>query len=243
MTALATEHVSKNFLGVQALKELSIEFGEGQCTGLIGPNGSGKSTLLNIASGLVSLSGGAVVLSDRHFEKIKPYRILKYGMTRTFQDGRLIAQMSTLDNLLLAMAERKPFRALFQFHKREDHERAEAMLRRVNLWDKKDNLAGGLSYGQRKLLEITRAMATGADIYLLDEPFSGLFPEAIEIIAGLIEDMNKKGKTIVLIEHSMDLIARLCDHVIALDAGKLLAQGPPHEVLHNEEVLEAYLGK
>ncbi|MCC7305136.1 MAG: ATP-binding cassette domain-containing protein [Alphaproteobacteria bacterium] len=199
MTALATEHLSKNFLGVQALKELSVEFGEGQCTGLIGPNGSGKSTLLHVASGLLPVSGGAVVLSNRRLRRVKPYRILKYGMSRTFQDGRLIGQMSVLDNLLLAMAERNPFRALFQFREKDDLERAETMLRRVGLWEKKDALAGGLSYGQRKLLEITRAMATGADIYLLDEPFSGLFPEAIEIIAGLIEDMKKKGKTIILI--------------------------------------------
>ncbi|MBP7720994.1 MAG: ABC transporter ATP-binding protein [Alphaproteobacteria bacterium] len=243
MSALATERLCKNFLGVQALRELSIEFAEGQCTGLIGPNGSGKSTLLHVASGLVPISDGAIILSKQRLDCIKPHQILKYGMSRTFQDGRLIGQMSVLDNLLLAMAERKPFRALFQFRKNEDLARAEEMLRRVSLWDKKDVLANGLSYGQRKLLEITRAMATGADTYLLDEPFSGLFPEAIEIIVGLIEDMKKKGKTIVLIEHSMDLITRLCDHVIVMDAGKLLAQGKPQEVLHNTDVLEAYLGK
>lgn len=243
MTALATERLSKNFLGVQALKELSVEFKDGRCTGLIGPNGSGKSTLMNVASGLLPISDGVVVISERRLNQVKPYRILKYGMSRTFQDGRLIGQMSVLDNLLLAMTERKPFRALFQFRRNDDLARAEEMLRRVGLWEKKDVLANGLSYGQRKLLEITRAMATGADIYLLDEPFSGLFPEAIEIIAGLIEDMKKKGKTVILIEHSMDLITRLCDHVIVMDAGKLLAQGPPAEVLHNADVLEAYLGK
>lgn len=243
MTVLATEHLSKNFLGVQAIKELSVEFEEGQCTGLIGPNGSGKSTLLQVACGLVPMSGGAVILSGRRLKKIKPYRTLKYGMARTFQDGRLIGQMSTLDNLLIAMAERRPWKGLFEFRNEAHLARAEDMLKRVNLWDKKDALAGGLSYGQRKLLEISRAMATGADIFLLDEPFSGLFPEAIETISGLIEDMKKKRKTIVLIEHSMDLIGRLCDHVIVLDAGKLLAQGPPGEVLHNADVLEAYLGK
>ncbi len=243
MTVLATEHLSKNFLGVQALREVSLEFSEGQCTGLIGPNGSGKSTLMHVVSGLLPISGGAVVLSDRRLNRVKPYRILKYGMTRTFQDGRLITQISVLDNLLLAMAERRPFFALFEFRKSEHLARAEEMLKRVNLWDKKDVLAGSLSYGQKKLLEITRAMASGADTFLLDEPFSGLFPEAIETIASLIEDMKKKGKTVILIEHSMSLISRLCDHLIVMDAGKLLAQGPPDEVLQNPDVLEAYLGK
>lgn len=243
MTLLAFEHLSKNFLGVQALKEVSLEFEEGTCTGLIGPNGSGKSTLLQVACGLLSVSGGAIILSNRRLQKVKPYRILKYGITRTFQDGRLIGQMSVIDNLLLAMGERKPLKSLFEWRNADMRNRAEAMLKQVNLWDKRDKCASDLSYGQRKLLEISRAMATGAEAFLLDEPFSGLFPEAIEIIASLIEDMKAKGKTVILIEHNMQLITRLCEHVVVMNAGKILAQGKPEIVLNDPEVLEAYLGK
>lgn len=243
MTLLAAEHLSKNYRGVQALKDLTLEFEEGVCTGLIGPNGSGKSTLLQVMTGLTAISGGVVILSNRRLERVKPYRLLKYGVARTFQDGRLIPQMSVLDNLLMATAQRRPLAALFQFRGKLDMDEAETMLRRVNLWDKRDALAGNLSYGQKKLLEVTRAMATKADVYLLDEPFSGMFPEIIEIIVSLIEDMKKHGKTVILIEHNMSLIQRLCEHLIVLDAGSLLTEGPPATVLNDPKVLEAYLGE
>lgn len=242
MTVLGTDHLSKNFLGVQAITDLTLFFAPGQCTGVIGPNGCGKSTLMNVLTGLSSVSGGVVLLSGRRLTRVKPYRILKYGLTRTFQDGRLIEQMSVLDNVMLAMAERRPIRSLFEFRNKDKQARAEEMLRRVGLWDKKDMLAGGLSYGQRKLLEVTRAMATGATTFLFDEPFSGLFPEAIATIISLLETLKKSGCTIILIEHDMALIEQLCDHVIVMNAGTHLAAGSPAEMLHHPDVLEAYLG-
>lgn len=243
MTALAAEHLSKNFLGVHALQDLCIAFEEGVCTGLVGPNGSGKSTLLQVACGLIPPTSGVVILTGRHLTRVKPYRIRKYGMTRTFQDGRLIGQMSVLDNLLLASGQRKPMAALMEFWRPARLKREETLLRRINLWEKRHAQAGQLSYGQKKLLEIARAMITRSEIYLLDEPFSGLFPEMIEMVAGLIEDMKANGKTIILIEHNMPLISRLCSHLVVLDAGRLLAQGRPDEVLNNPAVLEAYLGE
>jgi ABC-type branched-subunit amino acid transport system ATPase component len=243
MTALAAEHLSKNFLGVQALKDLSVEFGEGICTGLVGPNGSGKSTFLQLACGLIPPSSGAVILSGRHLTRVKPYRIRKYGITRTFQDGRLIGQMSVLDNLLLASGARRPFAALCEFWRKDRLKREEAILKRIGLWEKRHAQAGQLSYGQRKLLEIARALTTRADTYLLDEPFSGLFPDMIEMVAGLIMDMKAKGRTIILIEHNMNLVSRLCDHLVVLDAGKFLCEGPPEKVLNDPAVLEAYLGE
>jgi ABC-type branched-subunit amino acid transport system ATPase component len=134
--------------------------------------------------------------------------------------------------------------ALTEFRRGGDRLKAEeAILRRIGLWEKRHQQAAQLSYGQKKLLEMARALLTNADIYLLDEPFSGLFPEMIEAVVDLIQDMKANRKTVVLIEHNMPLIARLCDHLVVLDAGGLLCQGAPDTVLSDPAVLEAYLGE
>ena len=224
---LETKNLIKHFDGVYAINDLSVSVDPG-ITAIIGPNGSGKTTLVNVLSGVLAQDGGHVAFTG--------------NLTRTFQDVRLWNQMSVLDNVLVVLTERNVFSAIFEFHSKEHLDKAEQTLKMVGLWEKRGQLAGNLSYGQRKLLEVGRALATNADVYLFDEPFAGLFPEMVKTIVGIMEDLRSQGKTLILIEHAMDLIRKLSDQVIVMDSGKLLAQGQAEEVLRRRDVIEAYLG-
>jgi len=243
MEALQTKNLTKNFDGVRAVDALSVSIPKGEITGIIGPNGSGKTTLLNLLTGILSADDGIVFVSGVKLEKIRPDMISFYGITRTFQTIRLFEQMTVLDNILVMMTKRNIFSALFEKHTEYHLKRAEDILTRVGLWGKREQLAVNLSYGQRKLLEIARALATGVQVFLLDEPFAGLFPEMRKIVASIIRELREEEKTVVLIEHNIDLIRELCDYLIALDGGRLLAEGEPVAVLKNKKVVEAYLGK
>ena len=241
--ALKTEKLTKQFDGVRAVDNLSIEIAEGMITGIIGPNGSGKTTLINLISGMLSFDGGAVIIGNVKLNQIRPYEISTYGITRTFQNIRLFEQMTTLDNILVVLTERNVFGSFFEKHQEYHLKRAEEVLRKVGLWDQRSQLAVNLSYGQRKLLEIARVLSMRAEIYLLDEPFAGLFPEMKKIVSGIVGELKQEGKTVILIEHNMDIIRSLCDYVFVMDEGKLLAEGKPSEVLEQRSVIEAYLGE
>ena len=187
---------------------------------------------------------GTVYIGDQlKLEKLAAYDMAEYGITRTFQDVRLFEQMTVLDNLLVVLTERNIFSAFFERHKQFHLDEAERLLKQVDLWDKRAALAANLSYGQRKLLEVARALAMKADIYFFDEPFAGLFTEMVKIVSQVLRELRTAGKTVVLIEHNMDIIRELSDTVVVLDAGELLAEGKPEEVLAKREVVEAYLGE
>ena len=243
MNQLETHNLVKRFDGVHAVDHLSIVIKPAQITGIIGPNGSGKTTLTNLLSGFLPMDAGAIHLGDLKLSRVRPYDIATYGITRTFQDVRLFEQMTVLDNILVVLTERNVWSALFEKHTHFHLTRAEEVLTRVGLWEKRNEMAKGLSYGQRKLLEIARVLAMNAQIYLFDEPFAGLFPEMVKIVVGILKELRDQGKTVVLIEHNMALIRELSDTVIVMDAGKLLAQGKPEEVLSRRDVIEAYLGE
>lgn len=244
MNVLETKNLSKHFNGVFAVDRLSIGIEKGSITGIIGPNGSGKTTLMHLLSGFMPFDSGMVVIGESvKVSKLKPYDITSYGITRTFQDVKLFNQMTVLDNILLVLTERNVFGALFEKHKQYHLKQCEEILKMVGLWDKKNELALNLSYGQRKLLEIGRALATKAEIFLFDEPFAGLFPEMVKTVSNIIRELRKEGKSVVLIEHNMQLIRELSDYVFILDSGKLLAEGKPEEVLNKRNVIEAYLGE
>lgn len=241
--ALTTTNLSKEFGGVKAVNELSVTIPKGKITGIIGPNGSGKTTLTNVLTGLYRMDGGTIAIAGgNELKRIRAHQVFSLGLTRTFQNVRLFEQVSVLDNVLIALTNRDPFKALFERDTKERTERAEEVLRRVGLYEKRTANAAELSYGQRKLLEIGRALATDADTILFDEPYAGLFPEMVKLVSSVMRELRDSGKTIVLIEHDMALIRELCDHVIVLDAGKLLAEGTPKEALGNQAVIEAYLG-
>ncbi len=243
MNIIKTKQLVKSFGGVHALDHLSISIPQGEITGLVGPNGSGKTTLVNILSGFSLGDEGIIMIDGVERKNIKPWDNPVYSITRTFQQVRLFEQMTVLDNILVVLTERAPFAALFERHKEFHIKRAIEVLELVDLHDKKNSLVTNLSYGQRKLLEIARVMAMDAKIILLDEPFAGLFPEIIKRVQEMILKLKSEGKTIILIEHNMNIIRTLSDYVIVMDAGKLLAEGKPEEVLNRKDVIEAYLGE
>ncbi len=243
MIILETKNLKKHFDGVYAVDNLSLKIEKGKITSIIGPNGSGKTTLINTLSGLLDIDGGVVVIEEAEkLSKIKPHEVPTFGITRTFQNIRLFDQMTVLDNILVVLTERQVFKAIFDKHTHYHLKIAEETLGKINLWEKRNDLAVNLSYGQRKLLEIARALAMKAEIYLFDEPFAGLFPEMRKIVVSVMEELKRAGKSIILIEHDMGLIRELSDYVFVMDSGKLLAEGKPEEVLKKREVIEAYLG-
>lgn len=229
---------------MKALDGLSVSIQKGLITGIVGPNGSGKSTLVNVLTGMAQFNSGVVVLDEKlRLSELKAYDVPVYGIARTFQEVRLFNQMTVLDNILITFTERGVFAALFEKHTALHEERARGLLEKVHLWHKRHELAGNLSYGQRKLLEVARALAMNTEIVLFDEPFAGLFPEIIKIVVGLLNELRAKGKTVVLIEHNMPLIQELCDELLVLDSGTYLAGGKPEEVLRMRSVRDAYLGE
>jgi len=241
---LQTKNLTKSFGGVHAVDSVDLSFEAGKITGLIGPNGSGKSTLINVLTGLFPMDGGTVVVSDSvTLTAIRPSDVYAYGITRSFQNVRLIGQLSVLDNILVVLTERNVWGALFERHSKLHLDSAEDILKKVGLWEKRDELAENLSYGQRKLLEIARAVSTRAKIYLFDEPFAGLFSEMLKIVSAVLCELRDSGAAVVLIEHNMDLIRDLADHCFVLDSGKVIASSTPDEVLRQENVIDAYLGK
>jgi ABC-type branched-subunit amino acid transport system ATPase component len=243
MAMLETHGIKKYFGGVHAVDGASLRFEEGKITGLIGPNGSGKTTVMNMLSGFVPLDAGTISILSESLHKVSPWDMPELGITRTFQNIRVFEQMTVLDNLLVVMTKRHPVASLFGTHTKAHITQAEEVIEKLGLTHQKHNLASNLSYGQRKLLEIGRALLMKSDVYLFDEPYAGLFPEMVKLVTTIMSELRDAGKTVILIEHNMNIIRQLCDTVIVMDAGKVLAEGTPEKVLSDKEVIEAYLGE
>ena len=240
--ALETKDISKHFGAVRAVDGLTLSIPIFGMTSIVGPNGSGKSTLINLLSGTLPIDGGLVIIGGDSFRTIHAHETADRGITRTFQEVRLFDQISVMDNIVVVLTKRNAFAALFERTKVEHLERAQVILQSVGMWEKRDSLAMDLSYGQRKLLEIGRAMAMDARIYLLDEPFAGLFPQMLERVKDIMKQMRDDGHTIIFVSHNMDIVREMSDHIIVLDSGKQLLAGEVEDILTREEVIEAYLG-
>ena len=239
---LRTEDISKHFGAVRAVDRLSLSIFRQWITCIVGPNGSGKSTLMDLLSGMLPLDEGAVIIDGVGLRVIKPYDAPGRGVTRTFQDVRLFDQMTVWDNIMVVLTERRTFPSLLERMRPRHKEKAEHILQSVGMWEKRDAMAMDLSYGQRKLLEIGRAMAMDVSIYLFDEPFAGLFPQMLERVKSILKEMREQGNTIVFVSHNMDIVRELSDHLFVLDSGNLLAAGEVEEVLGRSDVIDAYLG-
>lgn len=243
MSILETISIKKYFGGVHAVDNVSIKFEQGKITGLIGPNGSGKTTLINILSGFIPFDSGHITILGELLKKISSWDMPELGITRTFQNVRVFEQMTVLDNLLVVTTNRHPLGSIFGKHTTAHITEVETILEKLGLLHQKNNLASNLSYGQRKLLEIGRALIMKSEVYLFDEPYAGLFPEMVKLVTIIMSELRTAGKTVILIEHNMSIIRQLCDTVIVMDTGKVLAQGVPEKVLSDKKVIEAYLGE
>lgn len=239
---LETEEIYKRFGAVAAVDGLSISIPRRGMTSIVGPNGSGKSTLVNLLSGTLPLDGGIVIIDGVGLKIVKAHETPDHGITRTFQEVRLFNQITVWDNIMVVLTNRRFLPALLERTKPRHREKAQRILEEVGMWEKRSSLAMDLSYGQRKLLEIGRAMALDVNIYLFDEPFAGLFPQMLERIKDIMKAMRDEGRTVVFISHNMDIVREMSDHLIVLDSGKLLTVGEVEEALNREEVIAAYLG-
>ena len=240
--AIETKEISKHFGAVKAVDELSILLPRYGITSIVGPNGSGKSTLINLLSGTLPLDGGIVVIDGVGMRVVKAHETPEHGITRSFQEVRLFDQISVWDNIMVVLTQRKLFPSMIERTKADYREKTKEILKAVGMWEKRESLAMDLSYGQRKLMEIGRAMAMEVKTYLFDEPFAGLFPQMLERVKVIMKDMRDRDHSLIFISHNMDIVREMADHIIVLDGGKLLTFGEVNDVLNREEVISAYLG-
>lgn len=245
------EGLSKRFGGLQAVDDVSLEIRTGEIVGLIGPNGAGKTTVFNLITGLEKADRGELYFRREFITGLPAHRIARRGLARTFQNIRLLRHLSVLDNVKIAYHNHIRYNLVeaalrlpkFRRVEAEIERKAREFLELLGLAELADEPAGGLPYGQRRRLEIARALATEAELLLLDEPAAGLNPAETCELSGLIRRLRDEfGVTILLIEHDMKLVMSLCDRVVVLNFGKVIASGPPAEVRRNPEVIAAYLG-
>lgn len=247
---LRVEKVSKRFGGLTALDDVSLEARPGEITSIIGQNGAGKTTLLNTITQLPPPDSGRVFAGDVELTGMAPHRIPAMGIVRTFQQLRIFTRLSVLDNVMLGFQQNigeklanlvvRPRATTAQ---RAGHvARARAILEELELAKFADEEAGNLSYGLQKLLSLARAIATDAQILMLDEPTSGLAGDFVQRILAIVKTMRERGRTVVLVEHDMDVVFDISDRIVVLDHGKLFAHGIPAEIRRNAGVREIYFG-
>jgi neutral amino acid transport system ATP-binding protein len=247
---LSAKGLSKSFGGIRAVNNAYLDVPQGSITGLIGPNGAGKTTLFNLLSNFIRPDKGEVFLDGQPIHQLPPYQIALKGCVRTFQVARVLSRLTVLENMLLASPGQTGenfLKVWFQgakIRQQEQENRLKALdiLDSIGLGEKAQDYAGALSGGQRKLLEIGRALMTEPKLILLDEPAAGVNPTLIAQINDHIIEWNRQGITFLIIEHNMDVIMSLCHHIWVLAEGTNLADGIPSEIQKNERVLKAYLG-
>ena len=244
---LTIHNLTKNFGGVKAVDSCSFQVEKGKITALIGPNGSGKTTVFNLISGIVQANKGEIIFNGKNLIGSSVDKISNFGISRIFQQSRLFKNLSVKDNLLLALdnEDTKLWKNLFGFNKTTDEKvaRVRKILAELKILDIENILASELSFGQKRLVELARAILNPHELLLLDEPVAGVNPKIRNIVAELIIKMKNEGKGVLLIEHDMVFTLGVSEYIIVMDAGKVIAEGLPQDIRNNEKVLEAYLGR
>lgn len=248
---LEARDVCKYFGGLKAVEKVNMKIKEGEIFGIIGPNGAGKTTFFNICSGIYKPTAGSIWFSEEDISSMAPEKIARKGMARTFQNIQMFKFLSVLDNVktgfhiqtrtnMLDALVRTP-----RYHReeREVTDKSLDILEKVGLSDYQDTLAGNLSYGIQRRVEIARALALNPKILLLDEPAAGMNPIETKDLSDFIKRLNQEGYTITVIEHDMKFVMSTCDRILVLNFGQKICEGTPDEVKNNQGVIEAYFGK
>jgi ABC-type branched-subunit amino acid transport system ATPase component len=251
MALLEVRGLSKHFLGVTAVDRVDLTVEPGELVSLIGPNGSGKTTLFNCVTGYLAADGGRVLFRGRDLTSAPPHRVARLGVGRTFQQVSVFPRLSALDNLLVFLQQHQEERVVARLLRTpsvrrleaEAVERARRLLDLVGLGGKAEAAAGSLSYGQRKLLAFAGALMPDPELLLLDEPAAAVNPTMINQMKEHIRALHRQGKTVLLVEHNMDVVMDISERVVVLDHGQKIAEGPPEAIRRDPRVIEAYFGR
>ena len=242
--ALSVQDVSKTFGGVVALEGVSLDLMQGEILALVGPNGAGKSVLVNVITGFYEASAGHIFIGNKDISLHPAHVRARMGLARTFQNIRLFLRMTVLENVMVAMKQHtsNPLRSVFFVNEKANLEKAMSLLQKAGLASKANDAAGSLAYGEARRLEIARALAGDPHILLLDEPAAGMNDRETEDLAAHIHSLRDIVQATIVIEHDMGFLRGLCDRMVVLDYGRIIANGTVADVLKNPRVVEAYLG-
>ena len=236
--SLELNDLYKSYGGNQVINGVTLDVQDHKVTSLVGPNGAGKTTLFNIITGFAQVDRGTIRFAERSLDGLSPQAIKQHGLVRTFQNLRLFLDMTVHENVLVALESD----LAVNFWSKANLAPVEKVLRRVGLWDQMEKMAGELSYADKKFLSLARVMATGAPCLLLDEPASGLDGPSLALFNELIREFKNGGGTVLLIEHNLDIVRGVSDHIVFLDKGKIAAAGTPDEIFSNPILGELYFG-
>jgi len=246
---LVVDNVKRTFGGLVAVDVDHLEVQRGLITALIGPNGAGKTTFFNLLTGFDHPDSGDWSFNGRSLRRVGSHRVARMGMVRTFQLTKVLSRLTVLENMRLGATRQAgerfwmaPFRPFWAKQEAANTERARALLRRFQLDAKADDFAGSLSGGQRKLLEMARALMVDPELVMLDEPMAGVNPALKQSLLDHVKDLRSEGKTVLFVEHDMDMVREISDWVVVMAQGRVIAEGPPRSVMADQRVIDAYLG-
>ena len=248
---ISVKNLKKSFGGITAVDIKELSFIEGELTSVIGPNGAGKTTFFDLISGFQNADSGDIFLKEKNISNSQPYKIARMGMVRTFQLTKVFDRMTVMENLLFSGSNVNNdsfLRSIFKLNSQKVYEKslkdkANEIMNDLNIGHMADSYARELSGGQKKLLELARAIINDPEILLLDEPLAGVNPKLAEDILSLIKKLSEDGITIIMVEHNIEAVMKISERIVVLAEGSLIADGSPNEIRTNNNVIEAYLGK